>query len=119
MHLEPWRKGKRPVQSLCDDICFLFLATVSLQAISQDPQKLVLPFAFAPYVAWMRKDEQEQSMWRIQIRANVLLFQGSPSRSDFGSSSYGMGRTRRSFVGRKYYPTSMHSEQQVTTIVRS
>ena len=31
MQLEPWRKGKRPVQAFCDDICFLFLATVILQ----------------------------------------------------------------------------------------
>ena len=35
VQLEPWRKGKRPVQSLSDDIGFLLLATVILQALTQ------------------------------------------------------------------------------------
>ena len=35
VQLEPWRKGKRPVQSLSDDIGFLLLATVILHALTQ------------------------------------------------------------------------------------
>ena len=35
VQLEPWRKGKRPVQSLSDDIGCLLLATVILHALTQ------------------------------------------------------------------------------------
>ena len=112
VQLEPWRKGKRPVQALYDDICFMFLEKAP-PGSSWGGRKS--PFITVPGTSRM-EDEQEHQTKEIQKRqCSVISGQSLPIRI---WDQAGMG-LRRSFVGRKYYPNSMHSEQQVTTIARS
>ena len=76
VQLEPWRKGKRPVQALYDDICFMFLEKAP-PGSSWGGRKS--PFITVPGTSRM-EDEQEHQTKEIQKRqCSVISGQSQPT----------------------------------------